>query len=111
MWSTVAMTPAASQKLGGLLIRLVEEGQGMKIDHLLQKRPQRVAICRRRFQRGSGDGGNGGALLGLAPEVGLSISLIKCIRKIALGVPPLLVWQAVVRRFLSSAGRQRGGNA
>jgi hypothetical protein len=71
---------------------LVEEGQGIENRSLVIEAPQRVAIHRRRFQRGSGDGGNGGALLGLVPEVALSISLIKCIRKIALGVPPLLVW-------------------
>ncbi|HKJ74772.1 MAG TPA: lysylphosphatidylglycerol synthase domain-containing protein [Alphaproteobacteria bacterium] len=43
-----------------------------------------------------------GTMFGLAPEVGLAISLIKRIREVVLGVPALLVWQAIEgRRFLS----------
>lgn len=48
-----------------------------------------------------------GVMFGLAPEVGLSISLIKRIREIALGAPGLLVWQAIEgRRFLGAVGRR-----
>ncbi len=47
-----------------------------------------------------------GTLFGLAPEVGLSISLIKRIREIVLGVPALLVWQAFeARRVLEATGK------
>lgn len=46
-----------------------------------------------------------GTLFGLAPEVGLAISLIKRIREVVLGVPTLLVWQAIeARRFLGTTG-------
>jgi hypothetical protein len=84
----------------------VEEGQCTEIDHVLQKRHSESQSAGDDFGARRGDGGNGGALLGLAPKVGLSISLIKCIRKIALGVPMLLVWQAVEgRRFLGTATR------
>ena len=39
-----------------------------------------------------------GTLVGLPSEVGLSIALIKRIRDIALGVPALIAWQAVLGR-------------
>jgi putative membrane protein len=41
-----------------------------------------------------------GALFGLGPEVGLSVSLIKRIREIGLGVPALIAWQALEGRRL-----------
>ena len=47
-----------------------------------------------------------GTLFGLAPEVGLSISLIKRIREIVLGIPALLVWQAFEARRLIDASRE-----
>lgn len=52
-----------------------------------------------------------GVMFGLAPEVGLSVSLIKRIREIVLGVPALLVWQAIEGRWLLGAAgrRQRVG--
>lgn len=48
-----------------------------------------------------------GILFGLPPEVGLSVSLIKRIREVALGVPALIVWQAMEgRRFLGGLRRK-----
>jgi len=48
-----------------------------------------------------------GILFGLAPEVGLSVSLIKRIREVALGVPALVIWQALEgRRFIGGVGRK-----
>lgn len=48
-----------------------------------------------------------GVLFGLPAEVGLSVSLIKRIREIALGVPALVAWQALEgRRFLGGLGRK-----
>lgn len=44
-----------------------------------------------------------GTLFGLTPEVGLSISLIKRIREIVLGVPALLLWQAIEARRIIGA--------
>ena len=41
-----------------------------------------------------------GALLGLGPETGLSISLAKRVRELLLGIPALIVWQAIESRRL-----------
>lgn len=39
-----------------------------------------------------------GTLVGLPPEIGLSVALIKRIRDLALGVPALVAWQVVLGR-------------
>jgi putative membrane protein len=50
-----------------------------------------------------------GMMFGLAPEVGLSVSLIKRIREVALGVPALLAWQVIEgRRLLGAAADTHG---
>ena len=50
-----------------------------------------------------------GMMFGLAPEVGLSVSLIKRIREVAFGVPALLAWQAIEgRRLLGAAAGTHG---
>jgi uncharacterized membrane protein YbhN (UPF0104 family) len=41
-----------------------------------------------------------GTILGLSPEVSLSISLVKRIRELALGVPAILAWQLIEGRRL-----------
>ena len=41
-----------------------------------------------------------GALLGLGPETGLMISLAKRVRELLLGIPALVVWQAIESRRL-----------
>lgn len=44
--------------------------------------------------------------IGIAPEIGLALSLIKRVRELLLGLPGLLVWQILEgRNFLQ---RQRG---
>jgi putative membrane protein len=43
-----------------------------------------------------------GVSLGLAPEIALSVSLIKRVRELVLGVPAMLVWQLVEGRRLLS---------
>jgi len=51
-----------------------------------------------------------GVLFGLPAEVGLSVSLMKRIREVALGVPALIAWQALEgRRFLGGLGRKADG--
>jgi putative membrane protein len=46
-----------------------------------------------------------GVLFGLPAEVGLSVSLMKRIREVALGIPALIAWQALEgRRFLGRLG-------
>jgi hypothetical protein len=57
----------ATQKLGGAESGWVEEGQCIEIDHLLEKRHTESQSAGDDFS--AADGGNGGALLGLAPEV------------------------------------------
>lgn len=48
-------------------------------------------------------------VFGMGPEVGLAVSLLKRARDIVLGIPVLLVWQAVEsKRALSSAGGTDG---
>jgi putative membrane protein len=50
-----------------------------------------------------------GTIFGLAPETGLSISLVRRIRELALGLPAILIWQLVEgRRLLHAAGERRG---
>jgi uncharacterized membrane protein YbhN (UPF0104 family) len=50
-----------------------------------------------------------GTIFGLAPETGLSISLVRRIRELALGLPAILTWQLVEgRRLLHAAGERRG---
>ena len=39
-----------------------------------------------------------GSLLGISPEVALALSLVKRVRELALGIPGLLVWQALESR-------------
>jgi putative membrane protein len=41
-----------------------------------------------------------GVMFGLGPEIGLSVSLVKRIRDVVLGVPALLAWQAIEGRRL-----------
>lgn len=43
-----------------------------------------------------------GQLVGLSPEIGLSLSLMKRVRELMIGVPGLLVWQAAEGRLLWS---------
>jgi putative membrane protein len=50
-----------------------------------------------------------GLLFGLGPEVGLSLSLIRRIRELALGVPALIAWQALEGRRLVGKLRQETG--
>jgi putative membrane protein len=51
-----------------------------------------------------------GMHFGLAPEVALSVSLIKRARELLIGVPALLVWQLVEgRRLLASSGSAAAG--
>lgn len=46
-----------------------------------------------------------GAIFGVAPELSLAVSLVRRARDLALGVPILLVWQAVEMRRLRAARR------
>jgi putative membrane protein len=49
-----------------------------------------------------------GTIFGLAPETGLSISLVRRIRELALGLPAILIWQVVEnRRLLHATGERR----
>jgi putative membrane protein len=49
-----------------------------------------------------------GTIFGLAPEIGLSISLVRRIRELALGLPAILAWQLIEgRRLLHAAGARR----
>jgi hypothetical protein len=47
-----------------------------------------------------------GAVVGLAPEVALALSLVKRIRELLVGLPGLLVWQMdqLHRRFSRAQG-------
>jgi putative membrane protein len=48
-----------------------------------------------------------GQLVGLTPEVGLAVSLVKRVRQVLLGVPALLLWQALEGKHLYSAWSSR----
>ena len=48
-----------------------------------------------------------GHLVGLGPEISLSLSLMKRVRELTIGVPGLLVWQAAEGRLLWSRGGSR----
>ncbi len=49
------------------------------------------------------------AVLGLGPELGLAVSLVKRVRELALGVPGLLAWQwAEGKRLVDGADRSSG---
>ena len=50
-----------------------------------------------------------GVLFGLGPEVGLSVSLVKRIRELVLGVPALVAWQALEGRRLIGKLRREAG--
>lgn len=53
-----------------------------------------------------------GMHFGIAPEVALSVSLIKRVRELALGVPAMLAWQLVEgRRLFAAPGRSRKDRA
>ncbi len=49
-----------------------------------------------------------GALVGVAPEIGLAVSLIKRLRHLAFGVPALLWWQGLEGRRWFAVLRRRG---
>ena len=51
-----------------------------------------------------------GAVVGIAPDVALALSLVKRIREVALGVPALLIWQIIEgRRLARTIGKRHGG--
>lgn len=52
-----------------------------------------------------------GAIFGVAPELSLAVSLVRRARDLALGVPILLVWQAVEMRRLRAARRVASAQA
>ncbi|MDQ2694335.1 MAG: TIGR00374 family protein, partial [Pseudomonadota bacterium] len=41
-----------------------------------------------------------GGVLGLSPEAGLALSLVRRVRELLLGIPALLAWQAAEGRWL-----------
>jgi hypothetical protein len=53
-----------------------------------------------------------GGMLGLAPEMGLALSLVKRVRDLLLGIPALLGWQAVEggRLWIRANRRKNNGH-